>query len=129
MPPDEFCARCDNSAYTNAAAAAALAGPARMSRLFRRDVTVSQKAWEDLSSQIWMPFDATEKVMLEYEGYDSGRTIKQADTILLSYPLMYTQSKEDKTRMIEKYAAVTSLNGPAMTWAMFCICAMEVDVS
>lgn len=55
--------------------------------------------------------------------------MKQADAVLLNYPLMYQQSKSAKIKMIKKYAAVTSPDGPAMTWAMFFISALEVGVS
>lgn len=39
-----------------------------------------------------------------------GTVVKQADTVLLSYPLMYEQSKEAKIKMIEKYAAVSYIH-------------------
>ncbi len=77
MPPDEYKHRCDNSAYTNAAAALALSGPARMERLFKGEVTSDQKSWEDIAKLIWMPFDETEGVMLEYEGYIDGTLLMQ----------------------------------------------------
>ncbi|VDN97749.1 unnamed protein product [Rodentolepis nana] len=128
MPPDEYCHSCDNSAYTNAAASLALSGPAVISRLFGQKVSAEQDIWENLSTKIWMPFDEKDGVMLEYEGYKSGTIVKQADTVLLSYPLMYEQSREAKIKMIEKYAAVTSDSGPAMTWAMFFISALEVGL-
>ncbi|VUZ47343.1 unnamed protein product [Hymenolepis diminuta] len=128
MPPDEYCDSCDNSAYTNAAASLALSGPAVIARLFGQKVSAEQEIWESLSTKIWMPFSEKDGVMLEYEGYKDGTIVKQADTVLLSYPLMYEQSKEAKIKMIEKYTAVTSDCGPAMTWAMFFISALEVGL-
>nr|CDS25713.1 acid trehalase protein 1 [Hymenolepis microstoma] len=128
MPPDEYCHCCDNSAYTNAAASLALSGPAVVSRLFGQKVSAEQDIWESLSTKIWMPFDEKDGVMLEYEDYKNGTIVKQADTVLLSYPLMYEQSREAKIKMIKKYAAVTSDRGPAMTWAMFFISALEVGL-
>lgn len=77
MPPDEYCHKCDNSAYTNAAASLALAGPAVMSRLFGQKVTSEQEIWEGLSTKIWMPFDEKTGVMLEYEGYKFGECLLQ----------------------------------------------------
>lgn len=72
MPPDEYCRKCDNSAYTNAAAKLALSGPANAARLFGQKVNAEQEIWEQLSSKIWMPFDENNGVMLEYEGYRAG---------------------------------------------------------
>ena len=74
MPPDEYCSNCDNSAYTNAAAASALIGPASMSRLFHKEVTKDQAAWENIARKIWMPFDEKEGVMLEYEKYEPSES-------------------------------------------------------
>ena len=84
MPPDEYCSKCDNSAYTNAAAALALAGPAVMSRLFNQEVTDDQNTWEAISHKIWMPFDEEEGVMLEYENYKTGEFIMFFYDILMT---------------------------------------------
>ncbi len=43
-----------------------------------------------------------------YHLFVSGTVVKQADTVLLSYPLMYPQSKVAKEKMIRKYAGVNA---------------------
>uniref|UniRef100_A0A183SW52 Protein-glucosylgalactosylhydroxylysine glucosidase n=1 Tax=Schistocephalus solidus TaxID=70667 RepID=A0A183SW52_SCHSO len=126
MPPDEYVSACNNSAYTNAVVAIALSGPAKLARLFEASVSPEEDLWEQLSSQIWMPVDQKNQVMLEHEDYKDGTVVKQADAILLSYPLMFPQTREMKENLIRKYAAVTTMSGPAMTWTAFCTAALEL---
>ncbi|KAL7058918.1 hypothetical protein AAHC03_013814 [Spirometra sp. Aus1] len=126
MPPDEYVSTCNNSAYTNAVVAIALSGPAKLARLFGAEVTPEEDLWEQLSSQIWMPLDQENQVMLEHEDYKDGTVVKQADAILLTYPLMFPQTREMKENLIRKYAAVTTMSGPAMTWTAFCTAALEL---
>lgn len=75
MPPDEYVHKCDNSAYTNAAASLALAAPAKFSRLFDpsgASITATQQMWEELSTKIVMPFDTENEVMLEHDSFPPG---------------------------------------------------------
>lgn len=45
-----------------------------------------------------------------------GKHVKQADVVLLGYPMMYPMSSEVRRNDLEMYEAVTELDGPAMTW-------------
>ena len=54
----------------------------------------------------------------EYKGYD-GREVKQADTILLAYPLGVNMSAATRAADLRFYATRTDPDGPAMTWSMF----------
>lgn len=61
----------------------------------------------------------------------AGTRIKQADAIMLGYPLMTNMSKTVKQNDLEFYDVykgyhVTDLNGPAMTWSMFVIGWLEL---
>lgn len=56
----------------------------------------------------------------EYKGYD-GRKVKQADTILLAYPLGVNMSTATRAADLRFYAPRTDPNGPAMTWSMFAL--------
>lgn len=42
--------------------------------------------------------------------------MKQADVVLLGFPLMHPMSPEVRRNDLEMYEPVTELNGPAMTW-------------
>ncbi|OON14152.1 glycosyl hydrolase family 65 central catalytic domain protein, partial [Opisthorchis viverrini] len=126
MPPDEYTHCCRNSAYTNTIASLSLAAPAVFARYYGDPVPEEYLDWENKAKSLWMPRDTVNKVMLEHEDYVLGTCVKQADTILLTYPLMYNQPEAWKRNMVDLYAKVTDPNGPAMTWSIFCICALEL---
>ncbi|XP_039391617.1 protein-glucosylgalactosylhydroxylysine glucosidase isoform X2 [Mauremys reevesii] len=55
-----------------------------------------------------------------------GKKVKQADVVLLGYPMMYPMSPEVRRNDLEMYEPVTELDGPAMTWSMFAVGWMEL---
>lgn len=52
--------------------------------------------------------------------------MKQADVVLLGYPVPFSLSPQVRRRNLEVYEAVTSPQGPAMTWSMFAVGWMEL---
>jgi hypothetical protein len=127
MPPDEYTHCCRNSSYTNAIASLSLSAPATFARLYSDPMPESYVDWEKKAEQLWMPRDLENCLMLEHEDYKLGTYVKQADTVLLTFPLMYDQPDNWKRKMIDYYAEVTDPNGPAMTWCIFCICALDLN--
>lgn len=63
----------------------------------------------------------------QYDGYEWGTTIKQADTVLVSYPLLYPLLDEFKRNNLRFYENVTRADGPAMTWSMHTIGHLELS--
>ena len=74
-------------------------------------------SWVDMIEKIKIPFDEVNQYHPEYDGY-SGQEIKQADVILLGFPLMYNMTKQVRANDLNFYSTVTDLAGPAMTWSM-----------
>jgi hypothetical protein len=72
-----------------------------------------------------IPFDPVNNVHLEHDEY-KGIQIKQADVILLGFPLMYPMSTEIRENDLNFYSQVTSQYGPAMTWSMTAIGYLEI---
>jgi protein-glucosylgalactosylhydroxylysine glucosidase len=62
-----------------------------------------------------LPHDAKRRLNLEYEGY-SGQQIKQADVVLVGFPLMWPISKKVRQNDLFYYENRTRSTGPAMTW-------------
>ncbi|XP_072448218.1 protein-glucosylgalactosylhydroxylysine glucosidase isoform X2 [Chiloscyllium punctatum] len=61
------------------------------------------------------------------ECYDiKGVVVKQADVVLLGYPLMYPMSTPVRNNDLVMYEGVTAQDGPAMTWSMFAIGWLEL---
>ena len=68
-----------------------------------------------------LQYDAELDYHPQFEGYEPGTVIKQADTVLAGYPLMYPMNPSTRLHDLEQYEAVTDPGGPAMTWAMFAV--------
>ena len=61
-----------------------------------------------------------------YSNVISGQTIKQADVVLLGFPLMHVTDPIKRQRDLDVYENVTRSNGPAMTWSMHAIGHIEL---
>ncbi|NXT71519.1 PGGHG glucosidase, partial [Chaetops frenatus] len=123
MPPDEYHSHVDNSAYTNAVARRSLNFAADLARDLLLPVP---EEWEDRARKIKMPFDEERKYHPEYDGYSPGEPVKQADVVLLGFPLMHPMSAEVRRNDLEMYEPVTDPAGPAMTWSMFAVGWLEL---
>ncbi|NWV82173.1 PGGHG glucosidase, partial [Dasyornis broadbenti] len=123
MPPDEYHSQVDNSAYTNAVARRSLNFAADMARELLLPVP---EEWEDRARKIKVPFDEERKYHPEYDGYSPGEPVKQADVVLLGFPLMHPMSAEVRRNDLEMYEPVTDPAGPAMTWSMFAVGWLEL---
>ncbi|NXN03981.1 PGGHG glucosidase, partial [Sylvia borin] len=123
MPPDEYHSQVDNSAYTNAMARRSLNFATDMARDLLLPVP---EEWEDRARKIKVPFDEERKYHPEYDGYTPGEPVKQADVVLLGFPLMHPMSAEVRRNDLEMYEPVTDPAGPAMTWSMFAVGWLEL---
>ncbi|NXU16697.1 PGGHG glucosidase, partial [Pardalotus punctatus] len=123
MPPDEYHSQVDNSAFTNAVARRSLNFAADMARELLLPVP---EEWEDRARKIKVPFDEERKYHPEYDGYSPGEPVKQADVVLLGFPLMHPMSAEVRRNDLEMYEPVTDPAGPAMTWSMFAVGWLEL---
>ncbi|NEE34706.1 hypothetical protein G3M53_55870, partial [Streptomyces sp. SID7982] len=81
--PDEYSNGVDDGVFTNAVAATALRNATRAASMLGRTPPAE---WNRVADRLRIPYDAEKKVFLQYAGYN-GSTIKQADTVLLTYPL------------------------------------------
>lgn len=127
QPPDEYHTGVDNSAYTNAAAATAL-----------RDAVTAAQVLGVTPPAIWttvadgvtqtMPFDATLNIYDEYAGYN-GEQIKQADAVMLTYPIGFPMASGVGLNNLNYYAPRTDLQGPAMTDAIHSIDASALNAA
>ncbi|XP_043561994.1 protein-glucosylgalactosylhydroxylysine glucosidase isoform X4 [Chiloscyllium plagiosum] len=123
MPPDEYQSDVTNSAYTAVVAKYSLQFATELGS--RLKVTVPSK-WMKIAEKIKVPFDPLKQYHPEFDGYKSGVVVKQADVVLLGYPLMYPMSTPVRKNDLVMYEGVTAQDGPAMTWSMFAIGWLEL---
>jgi trehalose/maltose hydrolase-like predicted phosphorylase len=119
--PDEFHTGND-SCYVNAAAALNLRSAAN----FSRALGVKPGAnWTQIADNVRIPFDTEREMHPEFAGWTDAMKAKQADTIMLSYPLGLEMPKQVRQNDLDYYANHTG-NGPSMTWSMFAVGYIEL---
>ncbi|XP_076799706.1 protein-glucosylgalactosylhydroxylysine glucosidase-like [Clavelina lepadiformis] len=126
MGPDEWHHPVNNSAYTNAIAARSLKFAADLARYLGACPKLSSQ-WDEISSSIVIPFDEERQYHPEYDGFDpSKNVVKQADTIMLGFPLMEDMPRQVRLNDLLIHRNATTSFGPAMTWGMFAINWLDV---
>ncbi|CAG0885595.1 unnamed protein product [Darwinula stevensoni] len=126
MPPDEDHPDVNNSAYTNVVAAYSIFFIEHLYCLMDK---VLGPEWEDfmaIARRLKLPYDPEMDYHPEYDGYPLGEEIKQADVILMGYPLMYPMSASTRRNDLELYEDAVRDDGPAMTWSMHSIGWLDV---
>uniref|UniRef100_A0A3Q0R8C7 Protein-glucosylgalactosylhydroxylysine glucosidase n=1 Tax=Amphilophus citrinellus TaxID=61819 RepID=A0A3Q0R8C7_AMPCI len=121
MPPDEYYYNVNNSVYTNSVAKL-LQFAVELAELLQHP---APKEWQAVAKYIKIPFDQEHQYHPEYDGYIK-HPVKQADTVLLGYPLGLPMSPEVRRNDLDAYEPVTDPHGPAMTWGMFAIGWLEL---
>ncbi|KAI9820310.1 MAG: hypothetical protein M1827_005932 [Pycnora praestabilis] len=126
--PDEYANNVDNGAYTMALIATTLSTTNTFRQMFNQtpNATFAQQA-----ASIDIPKDAGAGIISEYSGMNGSISVKQADVVLITYPLDYTNNytAADSLNDLDYYAGKQSQNGPGMTYAIFSIIANQVDQS
>ncbi|GGX88223.1 discoidin domain-containing protein [Streptomyces hiroshimensis] len=117
--PDEYSNGVDDAVFTNAGAVTALRHATRVAQLLGER---APEEWTAIADRIRIPYDAQRKVFLQYDGY-SGSKIKQADTVLLMYPLEWPMPEGAAASTLDYYAQRTDPDGPAMTDSVHAIAA------
>ncbi|XP_051545366.1 protein-glucosylgalactosylhydroxylysine glucosidase isoform X2 [Myxocyprinus asiaticus] len=123
IPPDEYYFTVDNSVFTNAVAQRSLRFALELASLLAQP---APPEWQEVSDKIKIPFDPKLQYHPEFDGYMQGTKVKQADTVLLGYPLGIPMTSEVRRNDLEIYEAVTNPLGPAMTWGMFAVGWLEL---
>jgi len=114
----------DNNAYTNAIVSACLEFAMEAANVL--GVTYPP-IWKNISQSMYIPFLQTLGFHPEYDGYVLKQVVKQADTVLLGYPILYSMPPQVRRSDLEYYIGVTDANGPAMTWGMFSLGFLELQ--
>ncbi|XP_043068693.1 protein-glucosylgalactosylhydroxylysine glucosidase [Drosophila bipectinata] len=118
MGPDEDHPDVDDNVYTNAVAKIALDFAAWAGQMCGNTSTELFEKWTRVSNRLVILRDEELNYHPQHLGYVPNTTVKQADTILLGFPLKFDTSSTHLNDL-KMYANVTRESGPAMTWSMF----------
>eukprot|EP01114_Cavostelium_apophysatum_P022690 TRINITY_DN8295_c0_g1_i1.p1 TRINITY_DN8295_c0_g1~~TRINITY_DN8295_c0_g1_i1.p1 ORF type:complete len:699 (+),score=116.92 TRINITY_DN8295_c0_g1_i1:246-2342(+) len=122
IPPDEYAVNVNNSVYTNVVCKYSLEFAYAAAQVLNLN---PPESWLAVANNIKIPFDSVAQIHPEFDGY-KGQTIKQADVVLLGFPLMYPMNSTVRYNDLVYYSNRTDPNGPAMTWGMHAIAWLEL---
>ena len=108
--PDEFTANVNDESATNAGAIVALRAAVAAAKVVGQ---VPDPQWSKVADNIYVAVDAN-GTHPEYRGY-KNQTVKQADTVLMTYPFGYVKSPAIAAADLDRYMPLTDPGGPAMT--------------
>nr|WOG36184.1 uncharacterized protein [Candida metapsilosis] len=126
--PDEYANHVDNGAYTNAGIALLMNWINDIGSIL--DVKMPDN-YKEISQKMYLPTaDNSQNITLEYSGMNSSVGIKQADVVLLTYPLQNSLVDEEQAYTnMEFYSGKQVSYGPAMTFSIFSIVAANLASS
>ncbi|RMZ76616.1 hypothetical protein DV738_g4777, partial [Chaetothyriales sp. CBS 135597] len=126
--PDEFANHVDNGAFTMALISNTLQDSNFFLSLFNSEVNTT---FATQAANVQISRNDEAKITLEYTGMNGAIQVKQADVVLNTYPLAYSQNytSADSFSDLEYYATKQSQDGPGMTYAIFAIVANTVSPS
>lgn len=116
--PDEYANHVDNGGYTNGGIVQLMKWVTRASEILGEDI---DPKWKDIEQKMHIPERKDLDLTLEFDEMNGTAAIKQADIVMLTYPLEYPQSETRGKTNLEYYAERQSADGPAMTYAIFAI--------
>jgi trehalose/maltose hydrolase-like predicted phosphorylase len=120
--PDEYSNGVNDGVFTNAGAATALRNATKAAQILGQDAPAE---WTTIADHLRMPFDSQNQVFQQYDGYQ-GTLIKQADTVLLIYPMEWPMSQTVAANTLDYYAERTDPDGPAMTDAIHAVDSAQI---
>ncbi|WPK25897.1 hypothetical protein PUMCH_003233 [Australozyma saopauloensis] len=122
--PDEFANHIDNGAYTNVAISNTIEWAAIIAEHLDMEVP---PIYRHIPGNMHIPTSPDDdRVILEYSGMPASVAVKQADVVMMTYPLNYDYDSEAQAQAnLDYYAMEQVSTGPAMTFPIFSIVASE----
>ncbi|KAJ9656337.1 alpha,alpha-trehalase ath1 [Neophaeococcomyces mojaviensis] len=127
--PDEFANHIDNGGFTMALIGETLENANEFREYFNQS---TNQTWTSQAENVLISKDTAANVLLEYTGMNGTVSVKQADVVLVTYPLSYSgqnYTAEDSLSDLDYYANKQSADGPGMTYSVFSIVANEASPS
>ena len=87
----------------------------------------SNDKWNEIAEKLQILYDSKYDYHPQFEGFDIGTEIKQADTVLIGYPLLFPMNRSTRLNDLKIYGSATRRSGPAMTSSMMAINYLDVE--
>ncbi|KAE8351940.1 glycosyl hydrolase family 65 central catalytic domain-containing protein [Aspergillus coremiiformis] len=124
--PDEYANHIDAGGFTMSLLAQTLENANTFRAQFHRE---PNDTWSEMATNVLLL--RPNNITLEYTSMNGTTVVKQADVVLISYPLVYEHNYTAEMALadLDYYANKQSADGPAMTWAIFSIVASAISPS
>lgn len=86
----------------------------------------SNDKWNEIAEKLKILYDPQRDFHPQFEGFAIGTEIKQADAVLIGYPLLFPMKLSTRINDLEIYGSATRRSGPAMTSSMMTINYLDV---
>ncbi|CDR37636.1 CYFA0S01e13828g1_1 [Cyberlindnera fabianii] len=113
--PDEYANHVDNGAFTNAGIETTLRVAIRVAKHLEEEVP---QRWLDVVGNIYIPV-SQDGITLEYSHMNASVKIKQADVVMLTFPLEFYADSDRAIDDLLYYSLKQADVGPAMTFPIF----------
>jgi trehalose/maltose hydrolase-like predicted phosphorylase len=120
--PDEYTAGVNDESATNAGAIIALRDAVAAAKVLG---VTPDPAWSTVAANIYIA-TSPDGTHPEYDGY-TDEQVKQADTVLMTYPFGYVTDNSVAAADLNRYMPVTDPGGPAMTASVESVIAAQVQ--
>ncbi|CCH44570.1 alpha,alpha-trehalase [Wickerhamomyces ciferrii] len=122
--PDEYANHVDNGAFTNAGIDSLMKWTLMAASHLGEPINPK---WAKVNDNVYIP-RSEDGITLEYIGMNASVSIKQADVVLLTFPLDFNDhhSYEDAERDLYYYSIKQADVGPAMTFPVFSIASAKL---
>ena len=127
--PDEFANHVDNGGFTMPLIANTLDNANAFRQYFNKS---TNETWTQQAENVMISTNSDANIILEYTGMNGTVSVKQADVVLVTYPLSYSgqnYTTEKSLSDLNYYANKQSPDGPGMTYGIFSIVANEASLS
>lgn len=125
--PDEYAENVDNEAFTNGSTTKAFELAIKVAEQLKETVP---EEWRTVLSTIIKPqVDPATKVHIQYDGFNpanQNNKIKQADVVLLTYPLEYPMTVRQSANDLDYYSKTADPDSPSMTDAVHAVIAAQL---
>ncbi|XP_073821051.1 protein-glucosylgalactosylhydroxylysine glucosidase [Musca autumnalis] len=128
MGPDEDHENVTDNVYTNVAFQKSFRFASYTQSQCSPNSNRSSEEWLERANKMYILYDAVNDYHPQHLGYQPGEEVKQADTILLGYPLNLEMDNSTRYNDLKMYENVTRQSGPAMTWSMFAINFLQIGL-
>jgi trehalose/maltose hydrolase-like predicted phosphorylase len=121
--PDEYTSGVSDESATNAGAVIALRDAVAAAQVLG---VAPNPSWSTIADNMYIAVDP-DGTHPEYPGY-TDQTVKQADTVLMTYPFGYVTDNKVAAADLNRYLPVTDPGGPAMTASVESVIASQAQM-